>query len=116
MTTQNLSWQELFTAAMLELDPTRLEQKIKTANVAIQERLRELQAGRTDEARQLTDAVLSLRSIEKTDSGTRPSLACNANRPSKDPRYETDVSQAHSKTANTAADAVETPSESQNHH
>ena len=67
MTNQNLSWQELFTAAMLELDPTRLEQKIKTANVAIQERLRELRGGRTDEARQLTDAVLSLRSIEKTE-------------------------------------------------
>jgi hypothetical protein len=71
MTTQNLPWQELFTTAMLELDPTRLEQKIKTAKVAIEERLRDLavdvQGGRTNEARQLRDAVLSLRSIEKTE-------------------------------------------------
>jgi hypothetical protein len=74
MTTQNLPWQKLFTAAMLEIEPSQLGAKIKAAMAAIEQRQRALtlkpQEEEIDEVRQLRDAVLTLRSLEKMELGS----------------------------------------------
>jgi hypothetical protein len=40
--TNNVSWQELYTAAMLELDPTMLPSRIDVAQAAIRQAMEEL--------------------------------------------------------------------------
>ena len=65
------SWQELYKAALLEIDPTGLRQKIEIARAAIQERSQGLRLdgseGRSAEAQQLTDALLTLRSLQRSE-------------------------------------------------
>jgi hypothetical protein len=74
-TIQDDGWQDLFQAAVLEVDPCQLREKIKRAVAAIEQlhKERALVAHARQEAQQLTDALLTLRLLERTelaDSGT----------------------------------------------
>jgi hypothetical protein len=68
-TTQDDGWQALFRAAVLEVDPVQLREKIKRAAAAIEQLHKELAAGvhARQEAQQLTDALLTLRLLERTE-------------------------------------------------
>lgn len=65
-------WTVLYHTALLELDLSRLPERIREAQVAIQERLRELnnQEGSTalEERRAMYDALHNLRVLAKTES------------------------------------------------
>jgi hypothetical protein len=65
------SWQDLFKAALLEVDRAELRPKIEIAWAAIQERSEGLRLdgseGGLAEAQQLTDALQTLRSLQRTE-------------------------------------------------
>jgi type II secretory pathway predicted ATPase ExeA len=71
ITTQNDGWQGLFQAAVLEVDPMQLGNKIKAAMAAIEQRHQELPnvVHARDEAQQLTDAAMTLRLLQRTELG-----------------------------------------------
>jgi hypothetical protein len=61
-----LKWKQLYAAAMLELDPTKLPQRIAAAYQAILERMEELHTRSSDgEQQALNDAVRNLRILRK---------------------------------------------------
>ena len=64
---EDKSWFEVYKAAMLELDPRKLPERIVAAKEAVQLRLKEIQ-GDTDhhaERQQIEDALSSLRILER---------------------------------------------------
>jgi hypothetical protein len=70
--TQDGLWQELYRAAMLELDPTKLVKKIEAARTAIERRNEELPGsnrnGSAEEERQvMTDALENLRALQRVE-------------------------------------------------
>ncbi len=66
----NLSWQELYRAALLEVDPEQLRQRIDDAEKAIHERSEELrQAGDqvNEEQGAMADALRALRVLAQSE-------------------------------------------------
>jgi hypothetical protein len=69
MTTNRNEWQEMFQAAVLEVDRVQLREKIAAA-IAVIEQLRQELAVVSQarvEAQQLTDALMTLRLLERTE-------------------------------------------------
>ena len=60
-------WLELYRGALMELDRTKLPQKIEAANAAIQKRIHELLASKDghQEHQILEDALRNLRSLRR---------------------------------------------------
>jgi hypothetical protein len=60
-------WTELYRAALLELDPFQLPNKIETAHLAIQRRINELllQKAPVEEHLALEDALRNLRALKR---------------------------------------------------
>jgi hypothetical protein len=69
--TQTAQWQDLFKAAMLELDPDKLRGSIETAVSAIQQRLDELRLKQHEvslaEVQQMYDALSTLRTLHNIE-------------------------------------------------
>lgn len=69
--TETIQWQELYRAAMLELDPIKLRQRIEDANEAIQNYREEIKSsnptGRAEERQQMADALDNLRALLKVE-------------------------------------------------
>jgi hypothetical protein len=68
-------WQESYSAAMLELDPDKLQHRIATAQETIAKRLEELKndgAQSGDERLALSDAQQALRALARTIGPPRP--------------------------------------------
>ena len=66
------TWQDLYSAALLELDPAELSEKIDVANSAIHQRLCELASGASrsgSERQAMVDALRTLRAIQGIKSG-----------------------------------------------
>ena len=68
-------WNTKYGAAMLELDPAKLQTYILTARSAIEQRMQELRSagilhGQSTELQALSDALRTLRSLERVESGT----------------------------------------------
>jgi hypothetical protein len=69
----NREWQELYQAALLELRPEELRQRIEKAEGAIQKRLTELSRDDSDSAQEsqaLDDALRGLRVLRTTECGS----------------------------------------------
>ena len=70
--TSNTPWQELFKAAMLELDSVKLQENIEAAVSAIQERMDELKLSGPDvnsaEVQRMYDALSALRTLHRMES------------------------------------------------
>jgi hypothetical protein len=67
--TDQYVWQEFYTAAMLELDPERVRQRINEAQEALAQRLEEIRkdgTGSEEERMALTDAQQNLRTLLRT--------------------------------------------------
>jgi hypothetical protein len=77
-------WQELYRAAMLELDGARLEHRIAAAHAAMQRRMEELPAnnydrgGSLDEHRAIADALQNLRTLQRVEFNSSPSPSSTA--------------------------------------
>ncbi len=81
------TWRDRYAAAMVELDPAKLQETIDTARTAIQLRLRELATinqGAGEEQQTLSDALQNLRSLQRVElercnsrdhAGNRPTNA-----------------------------------------
>jgi hypothetical protein len=70
--TKDVLWQALYKAAMLELEPTKLQNKIEPARAAIQQRVEELtrmtHGGSSVEEQQATDdARRNLRTLQRVE-------------------------------------------------
>ena len=68
--TVNISWRDLYRAALLELSPEQLRERIEVAEKAIQHRMIELQqddSGADGESRELDDALRGLRVLAVTE-------------------------------------------------
>lgn len=66
----NIGWRELYQAAMLELRPEELQQRIDEAERAILQRFAELRlddSGSAEESRALDDALRGLRVLASTE-------------------------------------------------
>jgi hypothetical protein len=59
-----VSWRELYRAAVLELDPVLLQVRVKAAEDAINARLADVQIPR-DEHRDIDDAISALRRLKR---------------------------------------------------
>jgi hypothetical protein len=73
--TMNLSWQELYRVALLEVQPDELRRRIGAAEKAIGQRIEELkQAGSqsSEEQQAMADALRTLRVLAQT--GANPNL------------------------------------------
>jgi hypothetical protein len=72
--TNNVSWQELYTAAMLELDPTMLPSRIDVAQAAIRQAMEELTGnhniGTGEETQAMADALRNLRTLQRVEFRT----------------------------------------------
>jgi hypothetical protein len=72
--TNSISWQELYTAAMLELYRASLPRKIEAAQATIQQAMEELAANRkvgTEEEMHATDdALRNLRALQRVEFRT----------------------------------------------
>ncbi len=62
----NVPWQEFYRAAMLELDPIKLRQRIEEAHAAIQG-YREDPTGSAEERQEMADALDNLRALLKIE-------------------------------------------------
>ena len=65
-----MAWQDLYKAALLELHPEELRQRLATAGTAIHQRLYELEkaaAGPNEERHALSDALRNLRTLAKSE-------------------------------------------------
>jgi hypothetical protein len=65
-----ISWRDLYRAALLELSPERLQERIEVAEKAIQRRrieLRQDDSGSDGESRELNDALRGLRVLAVTE-------------------------------------------------
>jgi hypothetical protein len=71
-------WQECYRDAVLEVDPTKLEHKIKLAEEVILRRLKELSAGPegTAERTSLTDSLSGLM-VLRLDAKSRQGCPCD---------------------------------------
>jgi hypothetical protein len=70
--TESSHWKDLYQAALLELNPVKLKERVELAERAVRQRQQELMAHssiRTTEAQSLIDALQSLRvlKIEASD-------------------------------------------------
>lgn len=68
--TPNVGWRELYQAAMLELRPEELRQRIDDAETAIRQRIAELRQDHSDsaeESRDLDDALRGLCVLASTE-------------------------------------------------
>src|SRR5271155_1042705 len=68
--TMNVAWQELYQAALLELRPEALRQRIDDAERAIRQRIAELRQNESsseDERQALDDALRGLRVLASTE-------------------------------------------------
>jgi hypothetical protein len=69
--TSNVSWQELYTAAMLELDRTMLPSRIEAAQAAIRQAMEELvgnhKIGTGEETQAMADALRNLRTLQRVE-------------------------------------------------
>jgi hypothetical protein len=77
----NPSWQELYKAALLEVEPEQLRRRIHAAEKAIQQRSAELrQAGShaNEEQVALADALRALRVLVQNECETHAHLGLNA--------------------------------------
>jgi hypothetical protein len=78
--TENVLWQELYTAAMLELDNTSLQNKIQAAEAAIWQTMEELDnkrdGGAIAEMQTMDDALRSLQTLQRVES--RASMGANS--------------------------------------
>ena len=66
----NAAWLEMYKAALLELRPEELRQRIKAAEAAIHQRLQELAANgdsTNDEHHAIADALRGLRTLANTE-------------------------------------------------
>jgi hypothetical protein len=67
----NVSWQELYAAAMLELDRAQLPGKIEAAQSAIKQAMEELaidgRLGTVEDAQFMTDALRNLSALERLE-------------------------------------------------
>jgi len=86
--TKDVSWRELYKAAILELDPVALHKRIEAAHAAIQQRILELQSNYDGtsgaEQREMVDALNSLRAVQKVEFR----LSSEPNRPRREPTSE----------------------------
>jgi hypothetical protein len=72
------NWQDLYRAALVELDPVELGKKIDLANAAIYQRLSELARNgvrSSDEQRAMGDALRNLRMIQEIKPTSAPDTA-----------------------------------------
>ena len=70
--TENVLWQELYTAAMLELDNTSLQNKIQAAEELDNKR----DGGAIAEMQTMDDALRSLQTLQRVES--RASMGANS--------------------------------------
>ena len=67
---QGSSWRELYKAAVLEIDLSKMQSRIDAAVAAVQRRMNEVaisESGRLAEAQEMSDALQILRSLRKMD-------------------------------------------------
>ncbi len=64
-----VSWQELYKAALVEVQPEELGRRVEAAQKAIHERLKELshEGARSSEAQELEDALRFLRVLARNE-------------------------------------------------
>jgi hypothetical protein len=77
----NLSWQELYTAALLEVEPEQLRRRIHDAEKAIQQRSDELRRAGShanEEQVAIADALRALRVLAESECETHINLGVNA--------------------------------------
>ena len=69
--TNDVQWQGLYQAAMLELNPAELRGNIGIAQAAIRERCEELMradySGSSEERREIADALANLQALERSE-------------------------------------------------
>jgi hypothetical protein len=67
----NISWKDLYAAAMLELDRANLPNRIESARAAIRQALDELASdrdlGAVEEAQALADALRNLQALQRVE-------------------------------------------------
>jgi hypothetical protein len=84
--TEPILWPELYRAAMVELDPIKLRQRIEEAHEAIQRYREEINssnpAGSAEEHQQMADALDNLRALLKIEFKS-PSRTADADRSSE---------------------------------
>jgi hypothetical protein len=72
--TNSVSWKELYTAAMLELDRAALQNRIEAAQTAIQHAMEELagnhKVGTEEEMHAMADALRNLRALQRVEFRT----------------------------------------------
>jgi hypothetical protein len=76
--TTNVGWRELYQAALLELRPEELRQRIDSAERAILQRIAELRqndSSSVEESQALDDALRGLRVLANTECKGQPSPA-----------------------------------------
>jgi hypothetical protein len=72
----NVTWEDLYRAALLELRPEKLRQRIDSAERAIQQRIADLRQNDCDsreERHALDDALRGLRVLARTECKPKPS-------------------------------------------
>jgi hypothetical protein len=77
----DLTWQELYKAALLEIRPEELRPRIERAEAAIQLRLQELgqtDGNPSDERHAIADAMRSLRTLANTECRPANYLAASS--------------------------------------
>lgn len=78
-----LLWQELYKAAMLELDRAQLDHRIEVAHAALQQRMRDLPRSHyngesLEEERAIVDALQNLRNLQRVEFRTSPASSTDA--------------------------------------
>jgi len=72
--TKNVLWQELYTAAMLELNQANLQGRIEAAQVAIGQAMTDLASNRKDgaveEMQAMADALRNLQTLQRVELRT----------------------------------------------
>jgi hypothetical protein len=72
--TTNILWQELYTAAMLELDRTNLQGRIEAAQAAIrqamEEPIRNSRLGAVEDTQAMADALRNLQTLQRVEFRT----------------------------------------------
>ncbi|MGA8489321.1 MAG: hypothetical protein WB711_02800 [Terriglobales bacterium] len=79
--TTNLSWRELYRAALLEVVPERLRERIDAAERAIRQRSEELKGGdgqASEEQTAMADALRALRVLAQSECPSQGGSTVNA--------------------------------------
>jgi hypothetical protein len=88
--TNRSSWQELYTAAMLELDRAALPGRIAAAQAAIQQAMEELagnhKVGTEEEIRAMADALHNLQTLQRVEFRTSARATSQGQRPAEEQR------------------------------